>query len=111
MLNAKHNIFLANSYFTYTIDDKKNCSWDADLFDTWTDKNAIMRNMINFINEGNNWIVNSLNIIAIFNSHSDANENFSYFEIYKYNQNFQTEDNYRNQGNKVWFWFINIKHI
>ena len=70
-----------------------------------------MRNMINFINEGDNWIVNSLNVIAIFNSHNDTNENFSYFEIYKYNQNFQTEDNYRNQGSKVWFWFINIKHI
>lgn len=111
MLNAKHNIFLSYSYHTYSINNNEYCWWRADLFDTWTDKNAIMWNMIDSVNEWNSGLINFSNVIAIFHNHSDNNENYSYFEIYKYNQNFQTEDNYINQGSKVWFWSINIKHI
>jgi hypothetical protein len=92
--------YIANSKYTYTVDNQTFCRWFADLFNIDVDKSYIMKNLLNEVND---YLIDNVWLIAIFNNKDD--ENYYHFKIYWYVESY-TEENYINSWREYWFGFI-----
>jgi len=104
------NIHLANSKYTYTIDNQSSCWGEADIYEITAMKSDIVDDMFNWINEWNEWLINTKWLVAISEYHESQNENYYFFRIYEFNSNYSNED-YINKWNSFWFGFISIRVV
>jgi hypothetical protein len=100
-----NSIFIANSYCRYDFDWKEYTFWNADIFETTIWVSSIKNTMISYIDK-------SIYDISLIIWYTENKWDFQeYFEIYVYNENFKTSDDYKNHWIKVWFWYVYIKPL
>lgn len=95
------NVYLANSTYTYTYEWNEYCYWFADVFDITRKKSDIM---IEILDQANDELYERT-LYAVFQDHKSNNEDFCYFEIFKWVQ-WYSNDDYRNKWTKCWFGFV-----
>lgn len=99
------NLYLANSKYTYSLDNKPYCGWFADMFDITKRKEDIMYDLLDQINEWNNGLIYQKWLVAVFNTHESNNEDYNYFDIFEY-VNWYSNEDYKNKWKTYWFGFI-----
>jgi len=103
------NIFIAQYYGTYEVNNKHYLLWFSNIFDIYWKKSDIKETMFNRLNSE----IEKIWLVALNLERSDENfdkENNVYIEIYNY-KDWYTYNDYINKWNSVWFAFINIRTI
>lgn len=99
------SLFIASSRYTYQINNEQACSWNADIYAITTNKEDIMNDMSNKVQEE----LDNYNLVWVFSE--SENENYYAFQIYEQNSRYNSADDYKNNWNNLWFWFIKIKVV
>lgn len=103
------NVFIAQYYGTYEINNEKFILWFSNVFDIHDNKSDVKNKMFIELDSylGKRWL------IAIYNEDNQNwfdKENNSYIDIYNYVDWYKIEDYIKNL-NPIWFSYINIKII
>lgn len=97
-----NTIFIANSTYRVDLNWVEYIDWHADIFETTVWVSSIKNTMISYINKA---ITSQWLIVWYTENLWDFQE---FVEIYSYNENYKTYDDYKNRSIRKWYWYIFI---